>query len=71
MPGAVPNTSTIALTNATLGYALQIANKGYNKAFIDNPALLKGLNTFDGSVTCKAVADVYKYPFIEPGFKSN
>ncbi len=71
MPGAVPNTSTIALTNATLGYALQIANKGYNQAFVDNPALLKGLNTFDGSVTCKAVADVYQYPFMEPRFKSN
>jgi alanine dehydrogenase len=69
MPGAVPNTSTIALTNATLGYALQIAGKGYNKAFIDNPALLKGLNTFDGSVTCKAVADAYQYPFMEPRFK--
>ncbi len=66
MPGAVPNTSTIALTNATLGYALQIANKGYNQAFKDNPALLKGLNTFNGSVTCKAVADAYQYPFTEP-----
>jgi alanine dehydrogenase len=70
MPGAVPNTSTIALTNATLGYALQIANKGYSKAFSDNPALLKGLNTFDGSVTYKAVADVYNYPFMEPRFKN-
>jgi alanine dehydrogenase len=71
MPGAVPHTSTIALTNATLGYALQIANKGYSKAFADNAALLKGLNTFDGSVTYKAVADVYQYPFMEPRFKSN
>src|ERR1700761_1961274 len=71
MPGAVPHTSTIALTNATLGYALQIANKGYEKAFADNAALLKGLNTFDGSVTYKAVADVYQYPFMEPRFKSN
>lgn len=71
MPGAVPNTSTIALTNATLGYALQIATKGFGKAFSDNPALLKGLNTFDGSVTCKAVADAYQYPFMEPQFKKN
>ena len=70
MPGAVPNTSTIALTNATLGYALQIAGKGYTKAFADNPSLLKGLNTFDGSVTYKAVADVYGYPFMEPRFKN-
>lgn len=68
MPGAVPYTSTIALTNATLGYALQIANKGYKKAFADNAALLKGLNTFEGSVTYKAVADVYGYHFMEPRF---
>ena len=68
MPGAVPYTSTIALTNATLGYALQIANKGYKKAFADNSSLLKGLNTFEGSVTYKAVADVYGYHFMEPRF---
>lgn len=68
MPGAVPNTSTIALTNATLGYALQIANKGYSKAFADNAALLKGLNTYEGSVTYKAVADVHQYAFKEARF---
>jgi alanine dehydrogenase len=68
MPGAVPYTSTIALTNATLFYALQIAGKGYKKAFADNAALLKGLNTFEGSVTYKAVADVYGYHFMEPRF---
>lgn len=68
MPGAVPYTSTIALTNATLFYALQIAGKGYKKAFSDNAALLKGLNTFEGSVTYKAVADVYGYNFMEPKF---
>lgn len=69
MPGAVPYTSTIALTNATLGYALEIAGKGYKNALADNPALLKGLNTFEGSVTCKAVADVYGYAFMAPFFK--
>lgn len=68
MPGAVPNTSTIALTNATLEYALQIANKGYSKAFADNAALLKGLNTFEGAVTYKAVADVYQYEYKAPSF---
>ena len=56
MPGAVPRTSTIALTNATLPYALQIANKGYQKACLDNEELLKGLNTLDGFVTYEAVA---------------
>jgi alanine dehydrogenase len=68
MPGAVPNTSTIALTNATLLYALQIAGKGYKKAFTDNAALLKGLNTYDGKITYKAVADVHQLPFSEPQF---
>src|ERR1044071_4468046 len=57
MPGAVPRTSTFALTNVTVPYAVQIANKGYRKACIDNPALLKGINTLDGYVTYKAVAD--------------
>jgi alanine dehydrogenase len=68
MPGAVPHTSTIALTNATLGYAMQIAKKGYAKAFADSPALLKGLNTYNGTVTYKAVADVSGYPFVEAKF---
>jgi len=68
MPGAVPYTSTIALTNATLLYALQIAGKGFAKAFADNAALLKGLNTHDGKVTYKAVADVHQLPFSEAKF---
>jgi len=56
MPGAVPHTSTIALTNATLHYALQIANHG-----IDHSGpLLQGLNTHNGNLTNKAVADAYK-----------
>ena len=57
MPGAVPRTSTIALTNATMPYALQIANKGYKKACLDNEELLKGLNTLEGFVTYEAVAN--------------
>jgi len=68
MPGAVPYTSTIALTNATLLYALQIANKGFAKAFADNASLLKGLNTHNGAVTYKAVADVHGLAYSEAKF---
>lgn len=57
MPGAVPRTSTMALTNATLPYAIAIANKGYEKALADDKALAKGLNVFKGKLTCKEVAD--------------
>ncbi|MEN2468020.1 alanine dehydrogenase [Ornithinibacillus sp. JPR2-1] len=56
MPGGVPRTSTIGLTNVTVPYALQIANKGYRDACLGNTALLKGLNTLDGYVTYEAVA---------------
>lgn len=59
MPGAVPQTSTIGLTNATLPYVLQIANKGYKQAALDNEAILKGINTLDGFVTYKAVAEAH------------
>jgi alanine dehydrogenase len=57
MPGAVPRTSTIALTNVTVPYAVQIANKGYKKACLENESLLKGLNTLNGFVTYEAVAE--------------
>ncbi|MET3697277.1 alanine dehydrogenase [Bacillus oleivorans] len=57
IPGAVPRTSTIALTNVTVPYAIQIANKGYQRACLDNEALFKGINTLNGYVTYKAVAD--------------
>jgi len=56
MPGAVPFTSTYALTNATLSYATQLANKGWRQAMRDNPALAKGLNTFNGDLTNDPVA---------------
>ena len=59
IPGAVPNTSTMALTNATLKYALQLADKGWRKACEDNPALRKGLNIVEGKVVFKPVADVW------------
>lgn len=59
MPGAVPRTSTLALTNATLPYVQQLANKGWRDAVRDNPALLKGLNIVDGKITHAAVAEAF------------
>ncbi|QOR65832.1 alanine dehydrogenase [Cytobacillus suaedae] len=63
MPGAVPRTSTIALTNVTVPYAIQIANKGYKQACLDNEALLKGINTLNGYVTYKAVAESHELAY--------
>lgn len=63
MPGAVPYTSTLALTNATLPYALQLANKGWEKACNENPELKKGLNIVNGKIVYKAVADVFGLEF--------
>ena len=57
MPGAVAGTSTYALTNVTLPYALEIANKGYKRASQENKALAKGLNLVKGKLTCKPVAE--------------
>ncbi len=65
MPGAVPQTSTMALTNVTVPYALQIANKGYKQACLDNPSLQKGINTIDGYVTYKAVAEAQGLKYVE------
>ncbi len=59
MPGAVPRTSTIALTNATLKYGLQIAGKGLENACLDNEVIFSGINTYDGFSTCKNVSDSY------------
>jgi len=59
MPGAVPYTSTTALTNATLRFSLELANKGWQKACQDNPALQKGLNIVQGKVVYKGVADAF------------
>ncbi|MDU0156758.1 alanine dehydrogenase [Bacillus cabrialesii] len=64
MPGAVPRTSTIALTNVTVPYALQIANKGAAKALTDNAALRAGLNTANGHVTYEAVAKDLGYEYV-------
>ena len=57
MPGAVPRTSTFALTNATLPYALKLANKGFFEAIRNDPGLKEGVNTYAGHCTYKAVAD--------------
>ncbi len=63
IPGAVPNTSTLALTNATLRYALALADKGWQQACKDDSALAKGLNIVDGKIVFKAVADVFGLPY--------
>ena len=59
MPGAVAITSTLALTNATLPYAVQIANKGWKKSAQDNEEIALGLNIVDGKITYKAVAEAF------------
>jgi len=60
MPGAVPRTSTYALTNATLQYGLELANKGWKRAIEEDPILQKGVNIADGKVTHKEVADAFE-----------
>lgn len=68
MPGAVPQTSTAALTNATMPYAAALANKGWKQAMKDDTALALGLNLYDGQVTCKAVAEAFGYDYVELKF---
>lgn len=63
MPAIVPNTSTYALTNSTLTYGLELANRGFPQALVRNPALAKGLNTFDGKLTYEGVASAFNLPF--------
>lgn len=64
MPGAVPYTSTLALTNATLPYAIQLANKGWKKACKENNELKQGLNIVDGDVVYKGVSDAFDLPHV-------
>jgi alanine dehydrogenase len=59
IPGAYPRTSTLALTNATFPYVLQIADKGYGKALEENEALRRGLNVINGTVICEGVAETF------------
>jgi len=66
MPGAVPKTSTFALNNVTLPFALALANKGAKAALLENPLFLPGLNVIGGKVTCKAVSDALGYDYVDP-----
>ena len=63
MPGAVPYTSTLALTNATLPYAIQLADKGWKKAAQENSDLIPGLNVIQGDIVYKAVAEAFNMPY--------
>ena len=63
MPGAVPKTSTMALTNATLPYAVEIANKGWQRTFKENPEIKAGANVVQGKVTCQGVADAFELEY--------
>ena len=65
MPGAVPYTSTIARTNATLPYAIQLADKGWKKACKENQPLKLGLNVVNGKVVYKGVADAFGLPLVD------
>ena len=62
MPAIVPHTSTYALTNSTLSYGLELANRGFPQALIRNKALAKGLNTYDGKIAHEGVATAYNLP---------
>jgi alanine dehydrogenase len=64
IPGAVPNTSTIALTNATLRYAIALADKGWKQACRDDRSLARGVNMVDGKCTYEAVAKVWGLEYI-------
>lgn len=64
MPGAVPNTSTYALTNATLPYVVELANRGWKEALKRDAALAKGLNVHEGQITYAAVAEAFGLPSI-------
>jgi alanine dehydrogenase len=66
MPGGVPRTSTLALTNATLPYLLQLANKGWKLSLRDSHPLRQGLNIAEGKITCRAVADTFGLAYSSP-----
>ena len=66
MPGGVPRTSTLALTGATLPYALKLANLGAEAACKADPALRKGLNVYYGKMTCRNVAESQKLEYVDP-----
>jgi alanine dehydrogenase len=63
MPGVVPRTATLALTNATLPYALKIANRGWIQAVREDPALARGVNVVDGMIAYESVAAAHGLPY--------
>ena len=63
MPGAVPRTSTFALNNATLPHALSLADKGVERAVMEDPGLYNGVNTYAGHITCEPVAQSQDRPY--------
>jgi alanine dehydrogenase len=65
MPGAVPHTSTYALTNVTMPYAVELANQGWRRALQADPSLAKGLNTYGGAVTNAPVAEAHAMAYTE------
>lgn len=65
IPGSVPRTATLALSNVTVNYGLQIADKGYRQAALENRALARGINTLDGNITYKAVATDLGYEYVD------
>jgi len=66
MPGAVARTSTMALNNATLPFALKLADKGYRQALLDDPHLLNGLNVYQHKITCPEVAEALNLEYYDP-----
>ncbi len=66
MPGGVPRTSTLALNKATLPFLNKLANEGYNKALLNDPNFMAGLNVYKGNVTYKAVAEAFGHKYISP-----
>ena len=64
MPGSVPQTSTYALNNVTLPFALRLADKGVSQALLDDKHLANGLNVHTGRVTCKEVAHDLNYDYV-------
>jgi len=66
MPGAVPITSTLALTNATLRYAVTLADRGWRDAVLADPALAAGLNVHDGEITNPGVAAAFDRAYLDP-----
>jgi alanine dehydrogenase len=66
MPGDVPRTSTLALNNATMPFVLALADRGWQRALLEDPHLRNGLNVCNGHVTCQPVAEAVGRPYVDP-----